>query len=134
MKKFENLEHTADLAILAYGKDLPELFCNIAYGMFSNMAGIDTIKSEITHTIRLKAENLRDLLIDWLNELLYLHDINQEVYCQFKIINLSEKEIEAEVSGQKTSDIKIEIKAATYHDLKIEKKKKFWQAQVIFDI
>lgn len=134
MKKFENLEHTADLAIKIYGKNLSEIFVNSAYGMFYNMADINKIKPEITRKIKLKAKNIQDLLIDWLNELLYLHEINQEIYSQFNIKKINEKEIEAEVKGAKTSDIKIEIKAATYHDLKIEKKNNIWQARVIFDI
>ncbi len=134
MKKFENLEHIADLAIRAYGKELSELFINSAYAMFSNMVDLNKITPEIKREIRLKASNIQDLLIDFLNELLYLYDANQEIYSQFNIKKLNEKEIEAEVKGMKTSDIKLEIKAATYHDLKIEEKKGIWQAQIIFDI
>lgn len=138
MKKYKILEHTADLEIRAWGRDLKELFCNMAKGMFHSISP-ESIrnkipKSEKKEKISLSSPDKEALLVDWLNELLYLYNINRKIYLSFKITKLTCKELEAEVFGVRPEEEELLIKAATYHNLKIIKKDGKWQATVIFDI
>lgn len=138
MKKYEVLEHTADLKIRAFGKDLKELFCNIAEGMFHSISP-KTIEpkpelEEKREKVSLTSTDREALLVDWLNELLYLYNVNRKIYIDFKISKLTDTELEAEVLGVTPKEEEVLIKAATYHGLKIEKKNSIWQVTVVFDI
>ena len=145
MKEFEILEHTADIGIAAYGKTKREVFINIARGMFEIIAGgnkisKENLKENFYDKIKLEADNLEGLLFAWLNELLYIGETRLVILDRFKIKELSDYHIEAEVEGMKINppSVKIEkeIKAVTYHRLEIKKDKEsdLWSAQVIFDI
>jgi len=135
MRRYEEIEHTADLAIRAYGRDMKELFANAAYGMFSAM-GIDleAVRPTLRREMCLEAPDREALLVDWLNELLYLHETEGEIYADFDIRALSAIELRANVMGTKGDDAEIVIKAATFHDLKIERIDKGYVATIVFDI
>jgi len=141
MKEFEILEHTADIGIAAYGKNKEEVFINAAKGMFEIIAGENkTLKQNFYDKIKLEADNLEGLLFAWLNELLYISETKLVILSKFKIKELSDYHIEAEVGGAKINppSVKIEkeIKAVTYHRLEIKKDEEsgLWRAQVIFDV
>jgi len=141
MKEFEILEHTADIGIAAYGKTKREVFINAARGMFEIIAGgTKNLKENFYDKIKLEADNLEGLLFAWLNELLYISETKLVILSKFKIKELSDYHIEAEVGGAKINppSVKIEkeIKAVTYHRLEIKKDEKsgLWSAQIIFDI
>ena len=141
MKKFEILEHTADIGIAAYGKTRKEVFINIAKGMFKIIAGGNkTFKENFYDKIKLEADDLEGLLFAWLNELLYIGETKLVILSKFKIKELSDFQIKAEVEGIKINppSVKIEkeIKAVTYHRLEIKKDEEsgLWSAQIIFDI
>lgn len=141
MKEFEILEHTADIGIAAYGKNKREVFINAAKGMFEIIAGENrNLKENFYDKIKLEAESLEDLLIAWLNELLYIGETRLVILNKFQIKELSDFQIKAEVRGTKINPpsikIKKEIKAVTYHRLEIKKDREsgLWRAQVIFDI
>lgn len=138
MKKYEVLEHTADLKIRAFGKDLKELFYNMAEGMFNSISP-KTVKLKVEleekrEKISISSPDREALLVDWLNELLYLYNVNRKIYTDFKISKLTDTELEAEVFGVAPEEEELLIKAATYHGLKIEKKNETWQVTVVFDI
>jgi len=138
MKSFEILEHTADLKIKAWGKDLPEVFVNLAKGVASQQ--VDDLKQETSHQsweeIKVESPDLSSLLIDWLNEILYQGEINQKVYLDFQVLEFSQQppKIKAKIRGCPVQTKNIEIKAATYHDLEIKKLDSKWQVVVVFDI
>ena len=142
MKEFEILEHTADIGIMAYGKTKREVFINSAKGMFEIIAGNnnDIANNNFSCKVILKAENLENLLVAWLNELLYIGETRLVILNKFHIKELSNFQIKAEVEGIKINppSVKIEkeIKAVTYHCLEIKKDEErgFWSARVIFDI
>ena len=139
MKNFEILEHTADLKIKVLGCDLPELFKNTAIGMFSAAIGRE-IKNQKSKTKNRKLEisgnNREELLINFLNELIFLADVFKEIYLDFDFQEFSDKKIIGIASGSPipSQGFKVEIKAATLHDLKIKKTKKGFQAVILFDI
>jgi len=142
MKEFKILEHTADIGIMAYGKTKREVFINSAKGMFEIIAGNNNgiANNNFSCKVNINAEGLEDLLVAWLNELLYISETKLVILNKFKIKELSIKNIGAEVEGVKITrsgrKIEKEIKAVTYYLLEIKKdeEKGFWSAQVIFDI
>ncbi|HAJ32279.1 MAG TPA: protein archease [Candidatus Atribacteria bacterium] len=142
MKEFEILEHTADIGIAAYGKSKREVFINAAKGMFNIIAGNNSnlINNNFSCKVTLKAKGLEDLLVAWLNELLYIGETRLVILNKFQIKELSNFQIKAEVEGMKINppSVKIEkeIKATTYHRLEIKKDEEsgLWGARVIFDI
>ena len=134
MKKFEILEHKADLKIRVFGKDLRELFLNAIVGMFEE-AGYESEGEEIKREIKISSLDLPSLLVDFLSEVLYLCEVNKEVYHKVLFKNLTEKELKGILIGKPLKRMGVHIKAVTYHDLDIHQKEdKTWQATILFDI
>lgn len=136
MKQYEFLEHPADIKIRSYGKDLKELFINSALGMMDFLYGADAQSDVLAtdyETIEVNAEDLDSLFVSWLAEILYSSDTNHRVYVEYKILEINEKHVVAEVGSGKTQAIS-DIKAVTYHELKIEKTQAGWMATVVYDI
>lgn len=140
MKNYELIEHTADIGIRVKAHDLKELFINAALAMFDIIAEKGpSAKGQMPRTpyiIKQKADNLDELFINWLNELLSLSATKELIFNDFKINKLDITKLEATAIGEDIKNYKVntEIKAATYHQLKLEETKSGWQAEVIFDV
>ena len=137
-KGFQILEHTADLRLKIRGSSDKELFINAAKGMFSVITSIDNIALKEGISVELRAPKKEDLLIDWLNELLFLMNTEDMLFREFKIYELNRGYIKAEAIGEridsKRHKIITEIKAATYHNIKIISDDSGWSCEVVFDI
>jgi SHS2 domain-containing protein len=137
-KPYELLEHTADIAIRVKGSDLKEIFRKTAAAIFDIMADEKGAAGSPPENVGIKqsAGDIQELFINWLNELLSLSAANEVIFYDFKIDELDERNIISTATGRSMKDYKvnIEIKAATYHQLKIEKSGSGWQAEVIFDV
>jgi len=134
MKKYEILEHKADLKIRAFGKDLKELFENSIIGMFES-AEYEGEGRKIKKEIKVSSLDLPSLLVDFLSEVLYLGQVNKEVYFDVNFQKFTDNEIEGKLIGQKVERFGEDIKAVTYCGLDIHQKKdKTWEATVLFDI
>lgn len=134
MRNYEILEHTADLKIRAYGKNLEEVFSNMLQGMFESCQPEMENREPVIRDVRVKSENLESLLIDFLSEALYLSDVNNEIYFEAKFKALTNKELKGKIKGKKFKRLSTEIKAVTWHDLEIKKVGDQWQAVVLFDV
>jgi SHS2 domain-containing protein len=135
---FEVLSHTADIGIIARGKDMAEAFVNAARGMFSIITDLDKINPSVEIPINVEAPDRESLLVNWLDELNFLAQTKYLLFPEFKIKNITDTSIEAVALGEKIQSgkhhMKREIKAATYHNLLVEKNTDGWRVQVIFDI
>jgi SHS2 domain-containing protein len=136
MKRFELIEHTADMGLAAYGKDLPEAFANAAYGMFSIIAGLEDVKEAESKRVEIKEDDAESLLFEWLNSLLYYFDVEMLLFRRFDIIEFGEGRLAAECYGEKYDPsrhrLKTGVKSATYHMLEVDRVKN--RVQVIFDV
>jgi len=136
-KEFEIIEHTADVAIRAYGTDMKQAFANAAKGMFSLITELDDVEEVMHRDIELTAPDQESLLVGWLNELIYLFDAENIIFKRFDITRLSNTHLKARSYGHKVDSskhiLKMGIKAATYHMLKIDKDGDY-KVQVLFDI
>ncbi len=137
MTRFEFFDHTADVGLVAHGSDLKEAYANAAYGMFSLIADLEEVQQDIQRDIDIQALDLESLVVDWLNELLYIFDVEHILFSRFEIIALDKNQLRAKAYGEKIDTsrhrLKTEVKAATYHSLKVEKENGF-KIQVILDI
>jgi len=138
MKRYEQIPHTADIAIKAYGKDLKELFFNAAYGMFDIIADLSNLNKSVSIDVNLEAPCREELLVSWLDELLYNFYTKGIIFFEFDIVDLADTRIMAHAHGRLVGEnrnrLKTEIKAATYHDLKIEEGEDGYTVQIVFDV
>lgn len=135
---FEIIDHTADVAIAAYGADLKAAFANAALGMFSIMTDVKKVGETTARDVEVTADDTKVLLVSWLNELLFICEVEKILFKRFEISELSDIRIVAKCYGEKMDPkrhrIKTEIKAATYHMTQIEEKRDGVRVQVLFDI
>ncbi len=137
-KRFELIEHTADAGIKAYGKTKEEMFKNAALGMFDIMASLKNIKLQESIDVELEAKNTEELLVAWLRELLYQAQAKKILFKKFAFQDLNETRLRAICYGEKINPkkhhFKTEIKAVTYHQLKVEQENSLWAGRIIFDL
>ena len=132
--KYKILEHKADLKIKVFGKSKKELFENALLGMQSSLkAEIENSESKI-RKIKIKSNDLASLLVDFLSEINYLNEVNQEIYNKIEFLKFSDTELEGKIFGNKVARFGLIIKGVTYHGLEIKKNKNTWQATILFDI
>ena len=137
-KPFQIIDHTADIGLIAYGETIQQLFSNAALGMFNLMIKTNHIAESTQHEIKLRSPDRESLLIDWLNELLFVYYTRHIVLIRFNFELLSETTLKATCFGATLNPEKRtllrEIKAATYHMLSIDETDSGYKAEVIFDI
>lgn len=138
MCTYEELSHTADLAIRVQANTREGLYTCAALGMFDLIAGgerhrVPCQREEVRTVQSIDAESL---LVDWLTELLVQHETSGEYVAHVEIVALSETALTARICWGIPDFEPIEdIKAVTYHDLRIEQKDDgTWQATVVFDV
>ncbi len=138
MKVYEFINHTADLGIRVRGNSLRELFERAAWAMFDILVELKGVKLKKIKQIEIEGEQIDELLVNWLRELLYKLNGEGYLFREFKVEKLNEQGLKAKVKGEKLNlshhQLKTEIKAVTYHGLKVKKKGNIWEAQVIFDV
>ena len=136
--RFELVDHTGDLGVRVFGESLPRLFEQAAAALTFILTDPETIRINKTRNLLLEAKSDEELLITWLNELVYLFDIEGLLFKAYDVLSVHDHNLEAlargEVYVEGRHPIKTTVKAATYHQLKIGKHQGVWSAQVIFDL
>lgn len=137
MKRYKQISHAADVAALVRGYTLPKLFENAAYAMFDLMADLKGLVTTHTQKIEIEAPDAESLLIAWLNEVLYAGYKRSVLFYEFNVVSLHNNKLIADVKGQKIDEddrIKLGIKAATHHDIKIQETIMGYEVTVVFDV
>jgi protein archease len=138
MKRFRVLDHTADIGLVIYGTDLKSLFEHAGEGFFHLITDLRKVRPRVEKKISLHGEGLERLMVSWLTELLYYHDVENLLFRKFKVESVGEGELRAVASGEHFREgvhaIKTEIKAVTYHQIHVQKEDGTWRGQVIFDL
>jgi SHS2 domain-containing protein len=137
-RAFEIIDHVADVGIVAYGTDVEELFSNAALALFSLITEPESIEEKLHLDLEVSSEGRDRLLVEWLNELIYLFDAERILFNRFDIKRLTHNELKATCYGEgfdpMKHKIRIGVKAATYHMLKLDKNGDGCKAQIILDI
>lgn len=138
MKRYEQFPHTADIGVRVFGRDLKELFENAAFAMFDIIADLESISGDLLETFSLEADNNEELLVTWLDELLYTFYIKNLIFFKFEVTEIAGNHLKATAYGRpigaNRNRLKTEIKAATYSDLKIRKTDAGYEVEIIFDV
>ncbi|UCD92627.1 MAG: archease [Methanobacteriota archaeon] len=133
--KYEFIEHTADIAIKAYGESVEESFGNAAKGMFDVISDISKVEPVGEYEISVKSDNLENLLVDWLGELLFLHETQELLFSEFdvKIENFSlMAKAKGEAINREKHELRNDVKAITYHMLEVNEKEGY--VKLLLDI
>ena len=136
--RYKYIDHTSDLGVEIYGKDLPELFSNGLFSIFDNILDLNKVVIKETKKIEISSSTLEELLIDWFRELLFIFATEYFAAKEVKNIKVENNKLYAEIAGEKFDpkrhNIKIEIKTPTYHMFNIKKTEAGYTATVIFDV
>jgi SHS2 domain-containing protein len=149
-RQFEEIEHTADLAIKVWGSDIPDLFANAAYGMSCLLAeaveeedleeealeeeALEEEADTVRKTIELAAHDVETLLVDWLSELLFLGEQEDVVLTRIDELHVSGNRLRAIVRGGPARERRSAIKAVTFADLQIRETARGLETAIVFDV
>lgn len=122
--RFELLDHTADVKVRAYGRDLKEAFAAAAWAMFALMMEPQDLAEREERSVAVSGDGYQELLVSWLNELLFLLDAEGLAFRRFHVSHLSPSELRATVAGERLDPGRhrvhgTTVKAATYHQVMV---------------
>lgn len=139
--QFETLDISGDVGIRAYGQSCEDAFVNASIGMYSLITDIERIDEKQAIDIDAKGNSLDGLLVSYLNELIFQFDAYGFIGKRIEIVTFSNQPsafIKVKVYGEEFDPERHErrllVKAATYHNIKVEKINDKWEIEVIFDI
>jgi SHS2 domain-containing protein len=133
-QRFEEIEHTADIAIRVWGHDLGALFSNAAYGMAYQLADPDEVGLSVERSVELDAYDVETLLVSWLGELLYLGEREECVLTDFDLHEITPTRLRATVRGGPVREHRRHIKAVTFSDLEIVHNDEGYETMIVFDV
>lgn len=141
MTSYRLLEHTADLGIEVTASGLGELFTEALRALTDVLTSLDRVGFDEVCSVELSAPSLEGLLVDWLNEAIFLHETEGLVFARAAVDVRRDAQgwhLTAELDGEPFSleqhGLKTLIKAATHHQLQVEQDAGRWRARVIFDL
>ena len=138
MQPFRTLEHTADVGFEAFGATREEAYANAARALMNLIVDLETVAPREHVPLRITGPDAQSLLVNWLSEILFLHDADGWVFRDFEIKSLTEGSLSAVARGEKFQrsrhQLKMQVKAITYHQLALEESPHGWRAQVYVDI
>ncbi len=138
---FEHFEHKADIGVRGFGSTMEEAFGETAKAMTDVITELRSVGTDKKEVIEASATDEGALLVAFLNQLLYVKDTKKLIFSNFVIHISKEKErfvLRAKAAGtiidNKKHSFKVDVKAATYSELKVKKENNKWVAQCIVDV
>ncbi len=136
------LEHTTDALVEAWGPTLETAFVSAAKGLFETMINTEKVEPKTEEHVNTSGHDELELLYNWLEELLLRFEIRTMVYSQFHIDPITRPssllELHARAKGEKYDSAKheprTEIKAVTYHQMKIERERGQVHVRFLLDL
>ena len=135
---YEFFDHTADLGLRVRATNLNDLFADAATALFAAIVDdLDSVRHERELEIEIVGTDREYLLFDWLRELLYRFDADHLLLSKFQV-EVGESGLKAKTWGEQIDAtrhvLSHEVKAITYHALRVERVDEEWIAEVIVDI
>ena len=138
----EQVNHTADVACIVRGRTLEELFENAALALMGYLVDPASVEPRESEKVAIEASDLEECLIEWLQEILFRVDVRRRLFSRFEVHAAGPGGVSATAFGEACDSgrhvLLREIKAATYHGLKIERSDSsagpLYQARLVFDI
>jgi len=136
--KYRITKHQSELAVRITGNSQAELFVNSGLALFDVMAEAERIEVKERLPLEIEGADRDELIVNWLRELLYLYQSGGYLLKEFKIIEVKDSLVKAEVCGEKIDpdrhEIKQEIATVAEHKSRMQKTGNQWVAQVIFEL
>lgn len=137
-KKYRITTHQSELAVRITGNSQADLFTNSAFALFDVMTDIANVQTKESIPLEVEGSDRDDLMVNWMRELLYLYQASGYLLREFKIIEVKDTSVKAEVLGEKIDpdrhEIKQEIATVAFHKSRMEKTGNQWIAQLIFEL
>ena len=135
------IDHTADVAADLTGASLEDLFRAAAHALTDTMTELSAVQSTVTQSVTLESGTIEDLVVDWLNELLYLFEVRNMLVSDTTVV-LREADgrwqLDATAAGEPFDPARhpsrVLVKSATYHGLHITDEAGTWRTRIVFDI
>ena len=134
MKGFEEIDHTADRAFRVTGRDMASLLENAALAMRALDAPRSARKPSATRQIEVQGADRESLLVNWLNEILYLQQVHELICERFHIDEVKNDRLRARVETRECARSDTHIKAVTFHNLKVRETAGGLEAEVVVDV
>ena len=135
---WETFEHEADVGLLVRGRDGPELFAEAGLALFALVCDLEAVRERTSWELRGKADGVEPLLVDWLNDLVFLFEAEGAVCRRFAFPAWSETAYEGIAYGEPVDPARHDpsdlVKAATYHGLSVRRLPDGLEAAVILDV
>jgi SHS2 domain-containing protein len=137
---YEFFEHTADVGAVVRGATLPRLFENAARALFDLLCDRRTVRPRRTVRIVVQGSSLEDLLVRWLSELLYRLETEDLVFSSFAVERVDRLRLRArgrargETIDRARHRLRREIKAVTYHQIRLVRGRSAWRVRIVFDV
>ncbi len=132
------VDHTADFGLEIFGRSASDLFEQAARALTDLLTDPAVLTEQRRHTLDIEGSDWEDLLINWLRELLYLYNGENQFVAGVDVISIEPTRLRAEVATEDYRmghhEIRNEIKAVTYHQLEVRTDDDGWRARVIFDV
>jgi SHS2 domain-containing protein len=137
MKNYEYFDVTADIGFKSYGETLNEAFENAGLAIFNIISDTSDIEPAKEISFKIRSEDEISLLYDYLEELLFYHEIEFMLFSEFHVEIYDDLTLKATIRGEEINwdkhERKTEIKAITFHKMDV-KKTDHWQLQAIVDL
>lgn len=134
---WEHFSHPADVGIRGVADTLERAFAETAYALMAVMCDPGTIRPLEAVDIRCEAPDVELLLAEWLNSLIYEMDVRKMLFSRFEV-SITGLQLTAKIRGEKIDprrhQTSVEVKAATYMELKVYKNNNLWTAQCVVDV
>lgn len=132
----EELGHTSEIGLRVRADAPEQLFACCAQAMFGLLrVSPNKAHPAIHHHVTIDSMDGESLMVDWLSELLYLHETSGALFTDCAILRWTATHLEADVSGYPPVEAPaVHVKAVTYHQLLIQANADGWLAQIYFDI
>ena len=130
----EEVDHTADRAFRVRGRNLPELLENAAQAIFALDGEPPPSQRFIRRVIEVEGSDRETLLVNWLNEILYLEQTHHEFYDRFLLSDVTENRLHAQLHGRQLNRSVTSIKAVTFHNLEVKESPEGFEATIVVDV
>ena len=138
VRDFRTFEHTADIGLEGHADSLGQLFEAMGEGLVDVISPHGSAEKRKKLEIRVQADDVESLMVDFLSEVLRLFTLDKFIVADIKVGQINETSVVAEVAGEPYDPERHgpaeEIKAVTYHRLKVAQEGDEWIASVILDV
>lgn len=130
----EEVDHTADRAFRVRGRNLVELLENAARAMVALDGEPPAGECVIRRVIEVEGSDRETLLVNWLNEILFLEQTHHEFYDHFLLSDVTENHLHAQLHGRQLNRSVTSIKAVTFHNLEVKETPEGFEATIVVDV